>query len=44
VLKQEEQQALIDDFFGCKETVVSPFNRQIFITLDKTELDKKLNG
>ncbi|NDE29324.1 MAG: DNA mismatch repair endonuclease MutL [Flavobacteriia bacterium] len=44
VLQQEEQQALIDDFFGCKETVVSPFNRQIFITLDKTELDKKLNG
>jgi DNA mismatch repair protein MutL len=44
VLQQEEQQALVDDFFGCKETVVSPFNRQIFITLDKTELDKKLNG
>lgn len=44
ILKQEEQQALIDDFFGCKETAVSPFNRQIFITLDKSEIDKKLNG
>jgi len=39
----KEQQALLDDFFGCKETAVSPFNRQIFITLEKTEIEKKLN-
>jgi DNA mismatch repair protein MutL len=42
-LDAKEQQALLDDFFGCKETTVSPFNRQIFITLEKTEIEKKLN-
>ncbi len=39
----QEQQALLDDFFGCKETAVSPFNQQIFITLEKTEIEQKLN-
>ena len=38
-----EQQVLLDDFFGCKETSVSPFNRSIFISLEKTEIEKKLN-
>ena len=42
-LEAKEQQALLDDFFGCKETTISPFNRQIFITLEKTEIEKKLN-
>jgi hypothetical protein len=42
-LDSKEQQALLDDFFGCKETAVSPFNRQIFITLEKTEIEQKLN-
>lgn len=40
-MKSEEQQRLLDDLFACKETQVSPFNRQIFITLTKEELDKK---
>ena len=39
----QEQQVLLDDFFGCKETLVSPFNRQIFITLEKKEIEQKLN-
>jgi len=43
LLDSREQQALLDDFFGCKETTVSPFNRQIFITLEKTEIEQKLN-
>ena len=43
LLDSKEQQALLDDFFGCKETAVSPFNRQIFITLEKTEIEQKLN-
>jgi len=43
LLNPQEQQALLDDFFGCKETTVSPFNRQIFITLEKTEIEQKLN-
>ncbi len=43
ILEPREQQVLLDDFFGCKETTVSPFNRQIFITLEKTEIEQKLN-
>ena len=43
ILKLDEQQRLLDDFFGCKETTVSPFNKQIFITLDKGEIDQKLS-
>jgi len=43
LLDPKEQQVLLDDFFGCKETTVSPFNRQIFITLEKTEIEQKLN-
>ena len=43
LLDVKEQQALLDDFFGCKETAVSPFNRKIFITLEKTDIEKKLN-
>ena len=38
-----EQQVLVDDLFACKEPLTCPFNRKIFITLDKEELDKKLN-
>ena len=40
-MKPEEQQCLLDDLFACKETQVSPFNRQIFVTLTQEELDKK---
>lgn len=43
LLDSKEQQSLLDDFFGCKETTVSPFNRQIFITLEKTEIEQKIN-
>jgi DNA mismatch repair protein MutL len=42
-LELEEQQRLLDDFFGCKETAVSPFNKQIFITLEKGEIEQKLS-
>jgi hypothetical protein len=34
---------LVDDLFACKDTLTSPFNRKIFITLDKEELEKKLD-
>ena len=40
-MKSEEQQRLLDDLFACKETQLSPFNRQIFVTLTQEELDKK---
>ncbi|MDC1081312.1 DNA mismatch repair endonuclease MutL [Flavobacteriaceae bacterium] len=42
-MKPREQQGLLDDLFACKETQISPFNRQIFVTLTKEELEKKLN-
>ena len=38
-----EQQALVDDLFACKDTLTCPFNRKIFITLDKEELKNKLD-
>ncbi len=43
VLTPIEQQVLLDNFFGCKETSVSPFNKSIFISLEKFEIEKKLN-
>ena len=42
-LTVEEQQALVDDLFACKDAITCPFNRKIFITLDKVELEKKLD-
>jgi DNA mismatch repair protein MutL len=42
-MKAEEQQGLLDDLFACKETQISPFNRQIFVTLTQEDLEKKLN-
>ena len=42
-LEVAEQEQLIHDLFACKETQLSPFNRPIFITLEKEELEKKLN-
>ena len=42
VLTSIEQQVLLDDFFGCKETSVSPFNKSIFITMEKFEIEQKL--
>ncbi|MBT6568277.1 MAG: DNA mismatch repair endonuclease MutL [Flavobacteriales bacterium] len=43
ILEHQEQDRLINDLFACKETQVSPFNRQIFVTLEKDELEKKFN-
>lgn len=42
-LETEEQQQLINDLFACKETQLSPYNRQIFVSLTKEELEKKFN-
>ena len=44
-LKLKEQQAIINQLFSCKEPKLSPFNKQIFVTLDKKDLDKNFfNG
>lgn len=40
-LEVEEQQALVNNLFACKEPTISPFNRTIFITLSVDDLDKK---
>ena len=42
-LEKEELQVLLNKFFDCKETQVSPFNKPIFISLEKTEIEQKLN-
>ena len=41
-LEIQSQQQLIDNLFGCKETSVSPFNKRIFITLEKGEIEQKM--
>ena len=44
-LKLKEQQTIINQLFSCKEPKLSPFNKQIFVTLDRKDLDKNfLNG
>lgn len=42
-MQPEEQQQLVDDLFGCKEPKLSPFNRHIFVSLTKEELEKKFS-
>jgi len=37
------QLALVNDLFACKETLLSPFNKPIFITLSENDIDKKFN-
>ena len=39
-LKLKEQQAIVNQLFSCKEPKLSPSNKQIFVTLDKKDLDK----
>lgn len=41
-LEMQAQQQLIDNLFGCKETLISPFNKRIFITLEKEEIEQKM--
>jgi DNA mismatch repair protein MutL len=43
MLDTASQQALVNDLFACKETMVSPFNKPIYITLSENDIDKKFN-
>ncbi|MEY8021138.1 DNA mismatch repair endonuclease MutL [Muriicola sp. SD30] len=43
VLDPLSQLALVNDLFACKESMLSPFNKPIFITLTENEIDKKFN-
>ncbi|WP_298424806.1 DNA mismatch repair endonuclease MutL [uncultured Kordia sp.] len=40
-LEIAEQEALVNNLFACKEPMISPFQRTIFITLSVDDLDKK---
>ena len=41
VLDTASQIALVDDLFACKEAMLSPFNKSIYITIEESEIDKK---
>ncbi|NER10824.1 DNA mismatch repair protein MutL [Muriicola jejuensis] len=40
-MDKTSQLALVNDLFACKETLLSPFNKPIFITLTENEIDNK---
>jgi len=41
VLEQDSQLALVNDLFACKEPMVSPFNKPVYITITEKDIDKK---
>ncbi len=40
-LNNTSQQALVNDLFACKETMVSPFNKPVYVTITENDIDKK---
>ncbi|MCK5441791.1 MAG: DNA mismatch repair endonuclease MutL [Maribacter sp.] len=41
VLNNASQLALVNDLFACKESMVSPFSKPIYITISENDIDKK---
>lgn len=41
ILGSLEQQNIVNSLFACKESVLTPYNKPVFITLSVDELDKK---
>jgi len=41
LLAQESQLALVNDLFACKEPMVSPFQKPVYITITENDIDKK---
>lgn len=41
LLQPESQMALVSDLFKCKETLVSPFKKMIYITMSSGDIEKK---
>ncbi len=41
VLNNASQIALVNDLFACKETMVSPFNKPVYVTITENDIDKK---
>ncbi|MGB0837494.1 MAG: DNA mismatch repair endonuclease MutL [Flavobacteriaceae bacterium] len=42
-LKEQEQLALVDQLFACKEPLISPFGKPTYITLDAKKLEQLFN-
>ncbi|WP_446050199.1 DNA mismatch repair endonuclease MutL [Zobellia laminariae] len=40
-LDNASQIALVNDLFACKEAMVSPFNKPVYITITENDIDKK---
>ncbi|MGF1558462.1 MAG: DNA mismatch repair endonuclease MutL [Flavobacteriaceae bacterium] len=41
VLDDASQLALVNDLFACKDAMVSPFNKPVYITITEKDIDKK---
>lgn len=37
------QQALVNDLFACKESAVSPFNKNVYVVVSERDIDNKFN-
>ncbi len=42
-LDRASQQALVNDLFACKDPLVSPFNKPVYVTISENEIDNKFN-
>ncbi|TMM53855.1 DNA mismatch repair endonuclease MutL [Maribacter algarum] len=41
ILESTSQTALVNDLFACKEPLVSPFNKPVYITITENDIDRK---
>ncbi len=41
VLNRQSQLALVNDLFACTESMTSPFNKPVYITITENDIDKK---
>jgi len=41
VLDRQSQLALVNDLFACTESMTSPFNKPVYITITENDIDKK---
>lgn len=41
ILESASQIALVNDLFACKESLVSPFNKPVYVTITENDIDKK---
>jgi DNA mismatch repair protein MutL len=41
LLDSASQQALVNDLFACKEAMLSPFNKPVYVTITENEIDNK---